>query len=108
MEVFYQTFFSHPNAEWRYILGYEAAFMPPEDLKIFQNIQWNNEAWKSFDPWVTKMRPEDRLWITQAAGTPKPDIGSLEWVRLTSYIWSGRKTISVPEKPLIIRTPDKS
>lgn len=101
MNIFYQTFYAHPNAEWRYILGYEAALMPSDDLKIFRNIQWNKEALESFDPWIAKMRPQDRLWLEQPIGAQEPSIKSLEWTRLTSYIWSGRK----PAKSIIKQVP---
>ncbi|MFO7937618.1 MAG: hypothetical protein R6V06_08445 [Kiritimatiellia bacterium] len=108
MSVFYQTFFAHPNAGWRYILGYEAAFMPPDDFRIFRNIQWNNGAWKAFDPWIDKMRSQDRLWIMKAVGAPHPGIDSLEWTRITSRIWSGRKTGQSTEKPVSASLPKKS
>ncbi len=39
MYVFYQTFYANPQADWRYILGFEPTMMPPEDLAIFRNIQ---------------------------------------------------------------------
>ena len=35
MTVFYQTFFKNPNGDWRYILGYEPAFMPDADFQVF-------------------------------------------------------------------------
>lgn len=97
MGVFYQTFFRYPEAEWRYLFGYEPAFMPKEDLKTYRNIQWNRRAWETFYPWVEKMRPEDRLWVEQTIGASKPKIPELEWMRLTSSVWSGRlKDMDVP------------
>ena len=90
MLIFYQTFFKYPDAEWRYVLGYEPAFMPEDDLETLRNIQWNRGAWKSFAPWVEKMKPEDRIWVVQSVGAAKPEIPELEWMRLTSSIWSGR------------------
>src|SRR3989338_8482411 len=32
MRIFFRTFYKNPAANWRYILGFEAAMMPPEDL----------------------------------------------------------------------------
>ena len=92
MAIFYQTFFRNPHAPWRYLLGFEAAFMPPEDLKIFRSIQWNNGAAEMYQPWVDKMRPEDRLWLSLGIGA-KPPVEGLEWMQLTTHIWSGRKVV---------------
>jgi hypothetical protein len=91
MGVFFQTFFRYPNAPWKYMLGCEAAVMPEEDLQILRKIQWNREAWVSFEPWVKKMRPQDRMWIETGFAGSKPGIEGLEWTKMTSYIWSGRK-----------------
>jgi len=41
MTIFYQTFFKNPNADWRYILGFEPALMPDEDFRCFNKIMWN-------------------------------------------------------------------
>lgn len=90
MGIFYETFFKYPNAPWRYILGCEAAVMPEEDLKIFRKIQWNNGAVETYAPWVQKMRPQDRMWLSLGIGV-KPQIEGLEWTQMTSHIWSGRK-----------------
>jgi hypothetical protein len=90
MGIFFETFFKYPHAPWRYMLGCEAAMMPEEDLKIFRKIQWNNGAVETYQPWVDKMRPQDRMWLTLNIGA-KPQIKELEWTQMTSYIWSGRK-----------------
>ena len=102
--VFFQTFFSHPEAPWRYMVGFESALMPPEDLKVYRRIQWNGGALQCFKPWVEKMRPQDRLWIMQGRGRPAPKIQGLSWTHMTSYVWSGRKTnrcerADAPPKP---------
>ena len=99
MGVFYQTFFKHPEAKWKYILGFESALMPTEDLKIFRKIQWNSGAVQTFTPWVEKMRPQDRLWIQSRLGAPNPNIKGLIWTKMSSYIWSGRvKPTQTPPK----------
>jgi hypothetical protein len=33
MTLFYQTFFKNPNADWRYILGFEPTLMTDEDFQ---------------------------------------------------------------------------
>jgi len=89
MTVFYQMFYKNPHADWRYILGYEPGLMPPEDLAIYRNIQRNFHTCKSFEPWVRKMKPEDRLVLR---GNPehKPKIPELEWNYTALGTWAGR------------------
>ena len=38
MAFFYNTFYKNPQGNWRYILGFEPALMPEEDLKILRNM----------------------------------------------------------------------
>ncbi|MBL7072119.1 MAG: hypothetical protein ISS26_08155, partial [Candidatus Omnitrophica bacterium] len=89
MTIFYDTFYKNPNAPWRYILGFEAAIMPEEDLAIFRNIQWNHGAYQAFEPWVKKMDPGDRL-ILKRSFALEPNIPGLEWHYAASDIWIGR------------------
>jgi hypothetical protein len=87
--LFYQTFFKNPNADWRYIIGFESTLMPDEDFKVYQNVLWNFGDAKAYKPWVEKMRPADRLVIRGAAAAPPP-IPQLEWLRGIGDIWIGR------------------
>ncbi len=89
MRIFYQTFLKNPHAPWRYILGFEPIMMPPEDLKIFRNIQREFNHFSTFTPWVEKMRPEDRLIIHHNPAKP-PRIERLDWHLTTGDIWIGR------------------
>jgi hypothetical protein len=89
MTIFYQTFFKNPNAEWRYITGFEPALMPDEDFKVFHNIMWNLGDPKAYEPWVEKMRPQDRLVIRGGRGS-LPGSSQLEWEYGVSGIWIGR------------------
>ncbi len=89
MGIFYSTFFKNPHAPWRYILGFEPAMMPSEDLAIYRKIQMGFRAFEHFNPWVKKMRPEDRLIITHKSSTP-PKISDLEWHCTARDTWIGR------------------
>ena len=89
MGIFYTTFYKNPNASWRYILGYEATFMPKQDLDTFRNIQRNNGLCTCFEPWVKKMRPQDRLIILNPSDKA-PEIPGLEWHHIPDVVWSGR------------------
>ena len=89
MTIFYQTFFKNPNADWRYILGFEPALMPDEDFQVFHKIMWNYGEAKAYEPWVGKMRPPDRLVIRGGRGS-LPSSSQLEWEYGVSGIWIGR------------------
>ena len=89
MSIFYQTFFKNPNGDWRYILGYEPAFMPVEDFKVYHSIQWNFGDAKAYKPWVEKMRPPDRLVIPGGRAAP-PNVPQLDWEYGVSGLWIGR------------------
>ncbi|MGA2557083.1 MAG: hypothetical protein ABSG04_12505 [Verrucomicrobiota bacterium] len=88
MAFFYNTFYKNPNGNWRYIQGFEPALMPEEDLKILRNMQWNHFDLASYKPWITKMRPQDRLEVPGAAPPPMPE---LEWHAGAKNLWIGRK-----------------
>jgi len=92
MTIFYQTFFANPHGDWRYILGYEPALMPPEDFATYQKILWNGGDVKGYAPWVAKMKPADRLVVRgdNGGGTGHPNIPQLEWKYAVSGIWIGR------------------
>jgi hypothetical protein len=89
MGIFYQTFYKNPTADWRYILGYEPALMPPEDFETYKSIIWNNGDAKAYAPWVNKMKPADRL-VIHGNGSERPNIPQLEWDYGVSGIWIGR------------------
>jgi hypothetical protein len=86
MVFFYDTFYKNPHGDWRYILGFEPALMPPDDLKVYRSIQQNNFSWQEYKPWVDKMRPEDRLEIT---GGTRPIMPPLEFLKVGN-MWIGR------------------
>jgi hypothetical protein len=89
MNIFYQTFYKNPNADWRYILGYEPALMSDEDFKVYQDVLWNFGDPRAYQPWVDKMRLQDRLVIRNPRSSP-PAIPQLEWNYGVSDIWIGR------------------
>jgi hypothetical protein len=89
MTIFYQTFFKNPNADWKYILGFDPTFMPAEDFDVYHKVAWNFGDAKAYAPWVKKMRATDRLVIRGNGGSP-PNIPQLEWNYGVSGIWIGR------------------
>lgn len=92
MTLFYQTFYKNPNADWRYMLGFEPTLMPDEDYKIYCDILSYSEDPESYQPWIHKMTPADRL-VMRGTEYGTPDIPQLEWGeygRGANGIWIGR------------------
>jgi hypothetical protein len=94
MRVFFRTFYKNPHADWRYVLGFEPGIMTPENFDILRKIQWNSYTSQAYEPWVEKMRPQDRMILFQDAGI-HPGIAGLEWYYAASDTWIGR----LPRKP---------
>ena len=90
--IFYQTFFKNPNAPWHYVLGFEPALMLPEDLEVMHKIDWNFGDLRAYEPWVRKMRPQDRLILRASTSqlSGKPNIPELEWYYGVTDYWIGR------------------
>ena len=107
MTMYYETFYNNPHGEWRYILGHEPALMPAEDLKVYREIQFYKHTIDSlFDPWVNKIRPEDRL-ILYRGKSSRPDIPQLEWKYVAYNTWSGRVPKLLPDDQRVIsETPN--
>ncbi|HEY1172104.1 MAG TPA: hypothetical protein VGH19_12090 [Verrucomicrobiae bacterium] len=99
MTVFYQTFYQNPSAGWRYALGFEPALMPPEDLNVFRSYQWNYGDTRALEPWIRKMRPEDRMILRGGSATAAPP--GLVWREGTPGLWIGR----LPAAPVKTNAP---
>jgi hypothetical protein len=87
MQFFYNTFYKNPQGQWRYIAGFEPALMPPDDLTVYRQIHRADGDAEAYQPWVRKMRPEDRLAVTRLT---QPDIPGLEWIQAARGVWIGR------------------
>lgn len=102
MDVFFNTFYKNPTAPWRYILGFESGLMRPDDLEVLRKIQWNYGDARAYEPWVKKMRPQDRMMIQAASvRSGPPDIPELEWHYAVSGLWVGRLPGSTNSPPTI-------
>jgi hypothetical protein len=98
MDVFFQTFYKNPVADWKYILGFESGLMLPENLKVFRDAQWNYGDARAYEPWVKKMRPQDRMIIRGNSGN-LPYVPELEWHYAVSGLWVGRLPQSTNNPP---------
>jgi hypothetical protein len=86
MSFFFNTFYANPQAGWRYIVGFEPALMLPENLKVYRAIQRSGHAAEAYEPWIKKMRPQDRFAVESPY---EPTLPPLEWNRSGNY-WLGR------------------
>ena len=74
--------------------------MRPEDLEVLRKIQWNYGDARAYEPWVKKMRPEDRMMIQMSSGrTGPPGIPELEWRYAVSGLWVGRLPVPTTNRP---------
>ena len=89
MDVFFQTFYANPKADWKYVLGFESGWMRPEDLEVLRKYQWNFGDARVLKPWADEMRPEDRMIIHAAGGSP-PNLPELQWNYAATEMWIGR------------------
>ncbi len=76
MDVFYQLFYRHPNASWRYALGYEAALMPAEVFREYKMLPHPD----GYVALLGRLGPRDRL-ITNDLDAPIERPG-YEWKQL--------------------------
>ncbi len=95
MTVFYDTFYRNPTAPWRYVMGFEPALMRPEDLAVARAAQWNFGDLRAYEPWLRKMRWQDRLiitgpWLPESGVTRGGNIAELEWHHAANDWWIGR------------------
>ncbi|HSY43596.1 MAG TPA: hypothetical protein VK811_06760, partial [Candidatus Acidoferrum sp.] len=97
MDVFFETFYANPTADWKYILGFESGWMLPDDLQTLRNYQWNFDDARALEPWVAKMRPQDRMIIHAPGGGP-PNIPELQWYYGATEMWIGRLPPAGPQK----------
>jgi hypothetical protein len=65
MTVFYTLFHRFPNSHFKYALAMEAGAMPPEDQKVFRDVQSTGKL-DAYKPWFDKMTSKDRILIQQA------------------------------------------
>ena len=89
MDFFYHTFFRNPTAPWRYMTGFEPAFMPPDDFITYQRILLNRNIPDAYQPWIKKMRPQDRL-VLNTGVNPSSFLPELEWNHAAGNYWLGR------------------
>ena len=87
MRLFYNVFNENPHGPWRYMLGFEPIWMPEKHLEIYRQIQLSRGRPDSYQPWVEKMTPKDRMMLVRRS---HPRIEGLEWHEVTPDVWSGR------------------
>jgi hypothetical protein len=86
MFLFYALFHRFPDAKFKYVLAMEAGVMPPDDLRVYRDVQSTGKL-EAYKPWFDKMTPKDRIVIQQAT---KPEWPGIEFRKFFSG-WIGRK-----------------
>ena len=90
MADFYLGFFDHPEAPWRYELGFEPALLPEDQLAEYRSIQRQQYQLSSFAPWLRRMTPRDRILLHWEYPDP-PEIPGMEWRHAGADLWLGRR-----------------
>jgi len=99
MALFFQGIYRLPQAPWRYMVGFEPALMPPEDLALYRAMtDRRNRVPEMYEVWVRRMHPEDRMILETAGLKDPPPIVGLEWHFIPPTYWSGRlpRVLPVP------------
>jgi hypothetical protein len=93
MDFFFQGFYRQPRAPWRYAVGFEQSLMPPEDREIFRELMARRPLRPAqvFEPWIRRMRPQDRLLLETTGPQDPPPLSGLEWTFVPPTFWSGGK-----------------
>jgi hypothetical protein len=92
MDLFFQGFYRAPRAPWRYLVGFEASIMPPDDRALYRRMLEAHPAHppELFEPWVSRMTPADRLILETNGPADPPPIPRLAWTFVPPTFWSGR------------------
>jgi hypothetical protein len=91
MTMFFQGIYRLPQAPWRYMVGFEPALMPPQDLSLYRAMtDRRNRVPEMYEVWVRRMRPEDRMILETTGLRDPPPVGGLEWRFIPPAYWSGR------------------
>lgn len=94
MHFFYQLYWRFPETKWRYLLGFEPAMMPPDELRAFRIAQYNNG---NFDPvyksWAKQMTDDDRLMMYSDGEPNYPD---MSFEAIGNQIWIGKVCRKLP------------
>jgi hypothetical protein len=91
MTIFFQGIYRLPQAPWRYMVGFEPALMPPDDLALYRAMtDRRNRVPEMYEVWVRRMRPEDRMILETTGLRDPPPVAGLEWHFFPPTYWSGR------------------
>lgn len=89
------SFYKYPTGRWKYVLGFEAAMMTPEDREIFYKIRQSPHP-NHYQLWVNQMKQEDRLllmdYVLPGSKTIAPalPLANIEWYEAPGFTWVGR------------------
>lgn len=87
MSEFYFQYFENPNAEYKFILGFEPAIMPTEDRKVLRDITYTNYHFSAYKPWIAKLTTKDRIFTSVDISK---NYQTLDWIKASSKLWIGK------------------
>jgi hypothetical protein len=91
MAIFFQGIYRLPHAPFRYMVGFEPALMPTEDLALYRAMtDRRNRVPEMYEVWVRRMRKEDRMILETTGMRDPPPVLGLEWHYIPPTYWSGR------------------
>lgn len=94
MQPFYLLYHLFPSGEWKYSTSFEAALMPEMDYAIYLDFFATMDV-RALQPWVGKMRPEDRLILVSPQQNPPEKLQRVTWTQV-GPLWIARKTPAAP------------
>jgi hypothetical protein len=82
---FCQTYFYHPDMNWKMAIGFEYSFAPAEEYDTFLRLAASPKAY--VDAVAEKMTEKDRILLNMAA---PPQTAKLIWFRAGDFVWLGK------------------
>ena len=82
---FCQTYFYHPDMNWKMAIGFEYSFAPAEEYDTFLRLAASPKAYA--DAVAEKMTEKDRILLNMAA---PPQTAKLIWFRAGDFVWLGK------------------
>ena len=88
MNIFYLGLYLNPRLDYRFQVGFEPTLLPDQELSRLREIQRRGVTDDALRPWVTRLRPIDRIAVLRSG--PPPALNTLEWFSPMPGVWLGR------------------
>jgi len=90
MHLFYETYYSYPNVNWRFVPGFEPMIMPQKYIDAWAGLQ--HPSPRTIQLVLETLTPDDRLLLLKSETQPADLRGvvGVQWLNCPDY-WIGRK-----------------